>query len=471
MPKTFDRREFIKIAGGSLLAAAVTSWGWDKYLEVGAEAELPQSSPGAPNVLMIVLDTVRAQNLSLYGYHRPTMPNLGQIAKQGVFFEQAVAPAPWTLPSHASMFTGRFPHELTADWTTPLDATYPTLAEILYQHGYLTTGFIANTLYCSYESGLNRGFVHYEDYPVSLSQLIRSSALGREITNNLDLRRLVKYYNLLGRKSAERLNYDFLSWLSRQEQRPFFAFLNYFDAHNPYIPPPPYDGMFGNLPRRDPGVIPAEWWSETEIQAEIDAYDGLLAYLDHQLDLLLSELKSRGILDNTLLIITSDHGEEFGEHQLFGHGTSLYWPSLFVPLLISFPSRIPVGRTIRTPVTLRDLAATILDLLKIDANNKLPGSSLAKYWENSAGVENVKNNPILLSEVSQGVRTPKSWPISKGSMRSLVTDNFHYIVDGVGFEELYDIRSDPFEFENLAGSTEYRPAKEQFETYLEEVLR
>ena len=233
MAKNIDRREFIKIAGGSLLAVAATSWGWDRYLEVSAKTKLPPSSPDAPNVLMIVLDTVRAQNLNLYGYHRPTMPKLEQIAKTGVFFEQAVSPAPWTLPSHASMFTGRHPHELSADWTTPLDATYPTLAEILYQHGYVTAGFVANKIYCSYESGLNRGFMHYEDYLVSPGQLIRSSALGREITNNLDLRQRFKYYDDLGGKSAERLNHDFLSWLSRQEQGPFFAFLNYFDAHNP----------------------------------------------------------------------------------------------------------------------------------------------------------------------------------------------------------------------------------------------
>jgi arylsulfatase A-like enzyme len=186
----------------------------------------------------------------------------------------------------------------------------------------------------------------------------------------------------------------------------------------------------------------------------------------------LSELKTRGILENTLLIITSDHGEEFGEHQLFGHGASLYWPSLFVPLLISFPSHVPGGQKIRTPVTLRDLAATVLDLLKIDAKKDIQGSSLAKYWDNADGVENAKEEtPILLSEVSQGVRTPESWPISKGSMKSLVTDRFHYIIGADGIEELFDIRSDPFETQNLSESMEYRPDKEQFEAYLNELLR
>src|SRR5262249_11159297 len=156
---------------------------WQILSEQRAFATLPPAPPGAPNVLLITLDTVRAQSLSLYGYARPTTPQLERWAKTGVRFERALATAPWTLPSHVSMFTGRFPHEMQVDWVTPFDAAYPTLAEVLRTHGYATAGFVANLIYCSYEMGLNRGFSHYEDYPVSLTQFILSSAFIRSVAN------------------------------------------------------------------------------------------------------------------------------------------------------------------------------------------------------------------------------------------------------------------------------------------------
>src|SRR5262249_1413595 len=127
----------------------------------------PAPPRGAKNVLLIVLDTVRAQSLSLYGYSRDTTPNLRRIAARGVRFDQALSTAPWTAPSHASMFTGRWPHELSIGWSRPLDATHPTLAEFLSARGYKTAGFVANTTYCSYETGLDRGFARYDDYDVT----------------------------------------------------------------------------------------------------------------------------------------------------------------------------------------------------------------------------------------------------------------------------------------------------------------
>src|SRR5262249_713646 len=128
------------------------------------EARRPRPPADSPNVLLIVMDTVRADHVSLYGYNRPTTPKLDQLAKWGVRFENVRATAPWTLPSHASMFTGRLPHELGVEWKAPLRAKFTTLAEYLGSHGYATAGFAANTLFCSYDTGLDRGFAHYEDY-------------------------------------------------------------------------------------------------------------------------------------------------------------------------------------------------------------------------------------------------------------------------------------------------------------------
>ena len=125
---------------------------------------------GSPNVLLIVLDTVRADHLSLYGYPRPTTPNLERLARRGIRFDQARAAAPWTLASHANMFTGRWPHELAVEWMRPLRGDVPTLAEYLGSLGYATAGFAGNTFYCSYDSGLDRGFTHYEDYVLDGAQ-------------------------------------------------------------------------------------------------------------------------------------------------------------------------------------------------------------------------------------------------------------------------------------------------------------
>ena len=139
------------------------------------EARRPLPPADSPNVLLIVLDTVRADHLSLYGYHRATTPMLERLAKRGIRFDEVRATAPWTLPSHASMFTGRWPHELGVEWMTPLRGKFPTLAEYLGSHGYATAGFAANTLFCSYDTGIDRGFTHYEDYELGPLAAVRTA--------------------------------------------------------------------------------------------------------------------------------------------------------------------------------------------------------------------------------------------------------------------------------------------------------
>ena len=173
---------------------------------------------GATNVLLLVMDTVRADRLSLHGYGRETTPNLKRLAGSGIRFDQAQATAPWTLPSHASMFTGLWPHQTGVSENRPLDSAPPTVAEFLAGHGYLTAGFVANTYFCNSWYGLGRGFSHYEDFydedvAVSVSETLRSSSLGRGVVN---LARLPLEAGR-GRKSAAQINDDFLDWLSRQE--------------------------------------------------------------------------------------------------------------------------------------------------------------------------------------------------------------------------------------------------------------
>ncbi|MBI4589069.1 MAG: sulfatase [Candidatus Rokubacteria bacterium] len=453
-----------------LLAAAVH--GWPALAEQRALATLPRPPADAPNVLLIVLDTVRARNLSLYGYGRATTPRLEKFAKRGVLFDRAFATSPWTLPSHASMFTGRYPHEVSADWTRPLDATHPTLAELLSAHGYATAAFVANTIYCSWESGLDRGFARYEDYRVSPGQIVLGSSLARTVLGSAaggKILRIARQHQRFGRKSAAQLNEDFLRWLPHTERRPFFVFLNYFDAHDPYLPPEPFATMFGPpRPARDPTLLPERRWTPPEMQAEMDAYDGAIAYLDHHLGRLLDGLEAAGVLASTLVIVTSDHGEEFGEHGTMGHGNSLYLPSLHVPLLIVLPSRVPGGRIVPEPVTLRDLPATVVDLLRLPGRRPFPGQSLARHWDGTGG--GAAPDPAL-AEVNFAPGRPGWFPVSKGNMKSLLAGRDHYIRNGDGGEELYDVEADALEQRDRAASPEGLGLLGELRAQLETILR
>jgi arylsulfatase A-like enzyme len=427
---------------------------------------LAAEARGAPNVLLIVLDTVRAWSLGIYGYSRPTTPELSRWMSDGVRFQTALSTAPWTLPSHATMFTGRFPHDLSAGWLSPLDSEHPTLAEVMSARGYATAGLVANTTYCSYESGLARGFSHYEDYPVTLPQVMFSSSLGKYLAGSRFTRRK------LLRISAADINRRALSWLdSRDSTRPFFLFLNYLDAHNPYQPPSPFDTLFSDsgaaryieLIRDD---TPARLWTPEARRAAVDKYDESLAYLDAELGALFAELKRRGLWDNTVVIVTSDHGEEFGEHNVFFHGNSLFRPALEVPLLVRYPEKVPAGRVVTAPVSLKDLAATVLDLSAAPAN-RLPGRSMSRYW-NADSAETASSDTLLM-ELGYSPLLPKATPIARGAMKSVVLDGYRLIKNGDGVLELYDFVRDTLEHHDLSKDSSHQAALENSRRALETI--
>ncbi|MFQ5745775.1 MAG: sulfatase-like hydrolase/transferase [Gemmatimonadota bacterium] len=441
---------------GVVAAAAVSLNTGMALAERAAVRRLPTPRADAPSLLFIILDTVRARSLSLYGAAEATTPDLERLARRGTTFDMAIAPAPWTLPSHASMFTGRHARELSADWRTPLDDAEPTLAEILAARGYRTAGFVANTGYAGWESGLQRGFAHFEDYPITIGQVASSSPLGRWLTRNGVLRRLVRTDENVARKGARQVGEEFLDWLPREDGRPFFAFLNYFDAHGPYMPPEPFRSEFAGPDGPRGGMSPLHRWNghpdgppppPDVIEKERRAYAGAIAYLDSELGRLFERLDEEGHLDHTLVVIASDHGEEFGEHGVFDHGNSLYLPGLRVPLLLVFPGRVPEGARVRTPVSLTDLPATILSLLDPSDTPRLPGRVLLPaapggLAASDGGAPPAGTNGAVLSEVSYAPRLPAWFPVSGGDMVSLVSGRFHYIRDGRGREELYDLGSD-----------------------------
>jgi arylsulfatase A-like enzyme len=228
--------------------------------------------------------------------------------------------------------------------------------------------------------------------------------------------------------------------------RPFFVFLNYFDAHFPYKAPAPFDKEFGSGgPMPDPSD--RRLWTTKEIRRTIEEYDGALRYLDNQLGELCDALKAKGLSDNTLIAITSDHGEEFGEHGLYEHGNSLYLPLLHVPLILSFPKEIPSGIRISQTVSLLDLPATLLELAGL-GTHALGGHSLADYWRNTSRAPSVSSAAI--AEVEQGINLPIFVPASPGPMRSVILGHMHYIRNGDGTEEVYNFADDPEESENLS---------------------
>jgi arylsulfatase A-like enzyme len=462
------------------LAGVVGTHVW--LAEARARAGLPEARGEAPNVLLIVMDDVRIDDLSLYGYHRETTPNLTRLAQRAIRFDQARSTAPWTLPSHGSMLTGRWPHELSVTVDQPLDAAQPTLAGFLAARGYATAGFVANTYYCNSWYGLDRGFAHYEDFydnrALSAYETFRSSTLGRWLVKEARLE--PRNPGVKGtRKTAAMINRDLFGWLDRQGDRPFFAFLNYYDAHGPFQPPAGFDRRFGlsALPVAEresvmrsfarvgsgkvpPAEVPAIVARATEIRR--DSYDSCIAYLDEQIGKLVAELERRGLLDTTLVILTSDHGEQFNEHHLSGHGNSLYQELIHVPLVIMPPARKAAGRVVEAPVSLRNLAATVADVTGLGDVSPFPGQSLRRCWATDSGPV-AADDPVLAEVEYQEERFHNpSVPVSVGALQALVTDRRAYIHNTSGREELYDLERDRAELKDLAGGAEAAPLLERF---------
>jgi arylsulfatase A-like enzyme len=396
----------------------------------------------APNVLLLVLDTVRAIELGLYGFTPSTSPALDGLGAAGVVFDQAYSTAPWSAPSHASLFTGRNPTELSIDWDRPLDATYPTLAEELGRAGYSTVGIVANTAYASAETGLGRGFDRYEDYRLTLRRALAMPSLTRRI---LDRKREWLHEPPLdgaGRIPAQSVSRRLLSWLERRPQQPYFAFLNFYDAHAPYSAPEPFWSRF--LPGETRRAIPirtARRGDPTEGPAR-KAYDAAISHLDSEIGALLDSMLQRGFLNNTLVVVTADHGEEFNEHAALGHGQTLHTQALRVPLLLFWPGHLPSAR-VTAPVSLARLPATIMDL--VSRPGPFPGPSLVPLWRGEPSPQVAAISTVTFAPLRNGRSTE-----ARKSLASVQVGRFHYIqYPGDSLGRLYDHATDPLEMRNL----------------------
>jgi arylsulfatase A-like enzyme len=487
---------------GVVLVQAGLIFGGDR-LKQWKEASRPLPPAGSPNVLLIVLDTVRADHLSLYGYRRPTSPALERLASRGVRFDGARAAAPWTLASHATMFTGRWPHELATRWMYPLRRDVPTLAEFLGVLGYATAGFVGNTLYCSYDSGLDRGFTHYEDYVLDKIAAARTCRLvdvamkslariGLALGQSLPIgpfpfvhEQMARLLSPDERKDAGVVNREFLRWLSRRREpsRPFFAFLNFVDAHSPYVLPRGAVYRFGSAPETDADfMFLIDGWLQIDKRMvspraralASDSYDNCLGYLDERLGELFNQLQQQGVLDRTIVIVAADHGEGLGEHDLFDHGESLYRPEIRVPLVIVPRSEERSGRVVQETVSLRQIPATIAELVGAGGKSPFPGRSLTSLWRENASADSaLRAGEGVLSELSApNPNDPNQGrsPAYRGPLISLAEGDFVYIRnEGDGGEELFDARDDPRELTNRVGVEAMLPIVRRFRAELDQL--
>lgn len=462
--------------GAALLGVAIYSFTAPGRAETRALADLPaaSSAEGRPNILLVVMDAVRAQSMGLHNPSLRNTPVLNALAGQSVVFDRAYAPSPWTLPTHATLFTGRWPTEHEADWKRVLDGRFPTLGERLTAAGYATGGFSANLAFTGAEQGLDRGFGRYEVYPVNLGQIVLSSALGRKLASIDRLRNGLGLELPINEVPAEEVTDRFLRWRDRHPDRPFFAFMNYYDAHEPF-PPAPGGPPITPLTHRHTllsGTVthfeaPPPNAQDRFLRGYLAGYRAAIAYIDRELQRLIRELESRGELANTIVVVTSDHGEVIGEHGLVGHNSSLYHPNLWVPLLIRYPAALPAGVRIDNEVTIRHLPATLLDLAGFEAGD-LPGRSLARLWADTAGDRAWTDT--LYAHLTGGAGFPPWAPAALGpEMHSVVRDARHYILNGDGSEELYHLGRDPGEMRDLAGDPEATPLLRELRSLIRSV--
>jgi len=346
------------------------------------------------NLLLITLDTTRADRLGCYGDRLARTPALDALAAEGILFENCYSPVPVTLPAHCSLFTGRWPiaHGVRNNGSYKLGEGETTLAEKLKAAGYDTAAVIASYVLKS-KFGLAQGFDWYDD------------RLGFE----------EKAGNIDAQIPADQVYAKFAKWLERKSEKPFFMWAHFYDAHKPYAPPDAY------------------------LQAAAgDAYRGEVAYVDHYIGRMVADLKERNLFEHTMIVIAGDHGEGFGEHGEKGHGIFCYDETLKVPLIFCTAGSLIKPARIQQPTSLVDVMPSVLEMLGISAAENSQGASLAAAM---AGAAEKTPRPLYLE--SMYGREMNNW----APLTGLINGPFKYI--SLPQAELYDLRTDAGEKDNL----------------------
>ena len=404
-----------------------------------------------PNIILIVIDAARADHFSCYGYRRKTTPYIDQIAGEGVLYKNAISPAGWTLPAHASIFTGTYPSKHGAHLeNTVLSDELPTLAEVLMRNGYKTCGFCTN-YWITEATGLSRGFSEFYDFHYSKLETI--------------FKRVPDIIRLRGRDSwGYTITNEVMKWIKHNSNTPYFLFVHYGELHLPYHIPAPYNSMF--LPQDIPYkrakkvnqnvklfYAGLSKMSKIDFKISKDLYDGALVYLDNIIGEFYKFLKNNHLLDNTILIITSDHGESLGDHNHLDHYYVLYDTLLKVPLILRFPKLLPKGLLIDRQVQTLDIFPTILKILDIKNEdlNDIQGYPLPPLGDTF--------HPFTIAERFKDIKGLKeSFPnvdlshlkkFEDDRKTAIRTERYKLIYSQNGDSELFDIINDPKEENNI----------------------
>jgi arylsulfatase A-like enzyme len=402
-----------------------------------------------PNVLLVVLDTVRVDGLSCFDRHSGSTPSIDRIAREGVLFERAYSAAPWTVPSHGAMFTGLQTGVHRAEWGhTRLDADFTTLAEVMAREGYLTAGFSENP-FIGHSTQMSQGFSTF-------FEAWRRPLLVRAVT------RVAARAGLF----RERMEYSdttfavFRRWHQdvSESGRSFFAYLNLMAAHLPRYPRL-QSYSHATLKEIQPVnlvpekfYLPAHRLDDEALAAMRSIYDEEIEYLDGIVGELLEYLERSGVLDRTILIFTSDHGENFGEHGFIEHQFCLYDQLIRVPLIIRYPAALS-PRRVAEPVSTVALAATVSKLTGINPEEDLPGFRrvpLHQVVDDQLVIAEAASAAGMLRGVLEHLAPDFDFSAFDRDASCVVFGDFKLIVDSMGGRELYNVREDPEELTDIA---------------------
>ena len=407
-----------------------------------------RGAPAGPNVIYITIDTLRPDRLGCYGYDRPTSPCLDAIAAEGTRFLDPVSAAPWTKPATGTLLTGLYPSRhgaLHHGSTLQIPEGERTLAEAFQSAGYVTAGFVSNPNIKKVFK-FDRGFDVYFDAPVE--DTITLSAIRKSFIGSALMSLTRHQFNWKYENDVYAINREALPWIEANRDRRFFLYLHYIDPHEPYTP----------HPDREPSFVRQHGWkfaNERKRLVASDLYDGEIRFCDDGLSELVKSLKALGVWDDALVVITSDHGEEFFEHGWLGHGYSVYQELIRVPLILRGPS-IPRGHVVQPPVAILDLPATMLELASTGIDTLGDGRSFAKALTDPAWTRSgeffVENQ---FGENEYDTRSYVMDSVREGSLKLVfVTRNAIRPPQRFGFEEFFDLYADPGEQKNVIKQVE-----------------
>ncbi len=428
--------------------------------------ELPaRGTPKGPNVVFVTIDTLRADHLGCYGYERDTSPFLDSIAKDGTLFKDTSAPAAWTKPSTGTLLTGLYPSRHGALYhgsKLQIPEGLQTLAEAFQDRGYVTAGFVSNPN-IKQVFDFDRGFDLFFDSPVK--DTVTLACIRGTLFGNVLMRLLRHQFNWKYENDALDMNQHVMPWLANNAHQGFFLYVHYIDPHIPYSPPTKYRDEFA----RDHGLVV---FNDRKERVGVDRYDAEVRFADDGLKELVGALKAQGIWDETIFLVTSDHGEEFFEHGVLGHGYSLYQGVIHVPLVFHGPG-IPKATAVTRPVQIVDLAATVLDLADPAGVTSFgDGSSFAAamqdpdwvsprhyFLENEFGKDGTQQRAFVLNGVRSG-----PWKLV------LTEENAFFPPSNprIGREALYNVETDPRELQNCITDVERRALVEELLNRLRE---